>query len=209
MGQATGTPPQQHRRRARKDAWRSMEGCYQVWRARPHCTLLPSTIPKKYSSPASVKLERGGTMGELPPATTSSSLTLSHLRLGRLGHTRGLYVDCCINGTQCRALVDTGSTISLIRPGTLPGTAVSKPRGWKATKLRITTVTGERARMLGKRSLPVTVAKRSVGHEFWLANIQDSCIIGLDLLSKLRAVVDVPGATLYLDGGSCSTPFCW
>ncbi|KAI3361354.1 hypothetical protein L3Q82_013536, partial [Scortum barcoo] len=139
-------------------------------------------------------------MGELPPATTSSSLTLSHLRLGRLGHTRGLYMDCCINGTQCRALVDTGSTISLIRPGTLPGTAVSKPRGWKATKLRITTVTGERARMLGKRSLPVTVAKRWVGHEFWLANIQDSCIIGLDLLSKLRAVVDVPGATLYLDG---------
>ncbi|KAI3363838.1 hypothetical protein L3Q82_001440 [Scortum barcoo] len=29
MCQATGTPPQQRRRRARKDAWRSMEGCYR------------------------------------------------------------------------------------------------------------------------------------------------------------------------------------
>lgn len=107
-------------------------------------------------------------------------------------------MDCNINGTQCRALVDTGSTISLTRPGTLPGTDGSRPPGWRPTKLRITTVTGERTRMLGKKSLRVTVANHSVGHKFWLANIQDPCIIGLDLLVKWGAVVDIPRATLYL-----------
>uniref|UniRef100_A0AAQ6IIZ5 CCHC-type domain-containing protein n=1 Tax=Anabas testudineus TaxID=64144 RepID=A0AAQ6IIZ5_ANATE len=42
--------------------------------------------------------------------------------VGRCGFIKGLYVDCVIENQQCRALVDTGSTICLLRRGFLPGT---------------------------------------------------------------------------------------
>ncbi|XP_056900058.1 uncharacterized protein LOC130531902 [Takifugu flavidus] len=52
--------------------------------------------------------------------------------------------------------------------------------------------------MRGEGSLQVCVANRTIDHEFWLADIQDPCIIGLDLLAKWEAVVDLPRTTLYL-----------
>lgn len=50
--------------------------------------------------------------------------------------------------------------------------------------------------MLGTGTVRVAVASHQVQHQFWLVNIQDSCIIGLDLLCKWGAVVDV--SILYL-----------
>ncbi|KAK0135812.1 hypothetical protein N1851_028309 [Merluccius polli] len=100
--------------------------------------------------------------------------------------------------TGRRALVDTGSTISLVRPGTLPGTAGRRLWGWRPTKVLITTVTGESTRMHGKGSFRVSVASCSIDHQFWLANIQDPCIIELDLMTKWVATVDVPRSKLYL-----------
>ncbi|CAI5678294.1 unnamed protein product [Oreochromis niloticus] len=154
------------------------------------------TKPTKPGTPAAVKLRRGGTTEELPPATTLPSK--SHLRVGRLGQARGLYLDCDLAGTTCRALIDTGSTLSLVQAGVLPGTDGPRPQGWQPTQLHITTVTGERAKVKGERSLPVTVANRTVDHQFWLASIPDRCIIGLDLLAKWEATVDVSRAILYL-----------
>ncbi|CAI5669469.1 unnamed protein product [Oreochromis niloticus] len=147
-------------------------------------------------SRAAVKLRRVGTTEELPPATTLSSE--SHLRVGRLGQTTRLYLDCDLAGTTCRALIDTGSTLSLVQAGVLPGTDGPRPQGWQPTQLHITTVTGERAKVKGERSLLVTVANCTVDHQFWLASIQDQWIIGLDLLAKWEATVDVSRAILYL-----------
>lgn len=103
-------------------------------------------------------------------------------------------MNCNINGTQCRALVDSGSIISLIRPCSLAGMDRPKPRVWRLTEPYIITVTGERTRMGGKRSLKVTVANRIVSNKFWLADIQNPCIVGLDLLAR-GDVVHVPRAT--------------
>lgn len=63
---------------------------------------------------------------------------------------------------------------------------------------RITTITGERAKMQRRRSLQVTVAGHIVDHPFWSAYMQDPCIIVLDLLARGEAMVDVPRAMLYL-----------
>uniref|UniRef100_A0A3Q1J2D2 ribonuclease H n=1 Tax=Anabas testudineus TaxID=64144 RepID=A0A3Q1J2D2_ANATE len=58
------------------------------------------------------------------------------------------------------------------------------------------TVTGEKTVMPGKRALQVAVGEQEVSHEFWLADIRDDCIIGLDLLTRWGARVDVSGLAL-------------
>ncbi|RVE60508.1 hypothetical protein OJAV_G00181480 [Oryzias javanicus] len=52
--------------------------------------------------------------------------------------------------------------------------------------------------MPGKKLLPVAVGAHVSEHEFWLADIRDDCIIGLDLLGRW-ACVDVPQASLCID----------
>lgn len=95
-----------------------------------------------------------------------------------------------------------GSTISLMQPGILPGIGIPTPWGW--AKHRITTVTSGQVKMRGKRSLRVTVSSHIVDHQFWVANIQGLCIVGLDLLTKWGVVVDVRRTTLYI--GSQAIP---
>ena len=113
-------------------------------------------------------------------------------------------MDCVLDGAPCRALIDTGSTISLVRPGILPGTLTARPPGWEATKLRITTVTGERADLNGRKVVRVRINQVTTHHQFWLANIQDECILGLDLLEKWGAMVDVSQAQLHLGADTVS-----
>ncbi|CAL8286729.1 unnamed protein product [Arctogadus glacialis] len=50
--------------------------------------------------------------------------------------------------------------------------------------------------MRGRKRLAVRVGDREVMHEFWLADIRDSCIIGLDLLNRWGARMDMAGATI-------------
>ncbi|KAK2898063.1 hypothetical protein Q8A73_014443 [Channa argus] len=110
----------------------------------------------------------------------------------------GLYIDCVIAGQLCRALVDTGSTICLLRQGVLPGTAGPLPADWTPTTTELLTVTGEKTVMPGKKLLPVVVGAQQISHEFWLADIRDDCIVGLDLLAHWGACVDVPGSAICL-----------
>lgn len=79
----------------------------------------------------------------------------------------------------------------------LPGTKEPRLQGWAETNLRNATATGERAQMSRKKWLQVTVAGQAVHRPLWLASIQDSCIIGLDLLTRWGAM-DVSRATLLL-----------
>ncbi|KAF7654556.1 hypothetical protein LDENG_00068320 [Lucifuga dentata] len=111
-------------------------------------------------------------------------------RIGRLGHAHGLYVICSLDGNPCQALVDTGATNSIVHPGVLPETNSWWPAGWACTTCKIRTVTGGQARMRGKHLLQVKVGGVEVTHEFWLADIQDPCIIGLDLLQRWGAQVN-------------------
>lgn len=61
------------------------------------------------------------------------------------------------------------------------------------TNTELLTVTGERTVMPGKKLLSVVVGMSQTSHEFWLADIRDECIIGLDLLARWGACVDVSG----------------
>ena len=116
---------------------------------------------------------RVGTLGRLPPVQPTIDPIENNNKIGRVGHAHSLYLLCSVKGHPCWALVDTGSTISIVRPGVLPET------GWMLTDCKIRTVTGELAGMQWKLPLPVKVG--NTGTKFWLAEILDPCIIGLDL----------------------------
>ncbi|KAJ8348028.1 hypothetical protein SKAU_G00266170 [Synaphobranchus kaupii] len=67
-------------------------------------------------------------------AFTKAAEHKSHPRVGRLGKASGLYLHCWLDGQACRALVDTGATISLVRPGVLHNTGGPQlPGAWTPT----------------------------------------------------------------------------
>ena len=94
--------------------------------------------------------------------------------------------------------MDTGSTITLIRPGTLPDTLDQLSADWMPTAIQLTTVTGEKAGMRARKMVTFRVGDQELRHECWLADIQDQCIIGLDLLARCGACVDVAGKTITI-----------
>ena len=145
--------------------------------------------------PVGGKRQRSGSVRG-PPLQSPAPLQGRCTLVGHLGHSQGLYVNCQLEGQPCRALVDTGSTISLVRPGVLLGTTGPLSAAWSPTNTQVTTVTGEKADMRGKGPLRVHVGDQELVHEFWLANIRDPCIIGLDLLTRWGACVNVSGAAI-------------
>ncbi|KAJ8381149.1 hypothetical protein SKAU_G00019270 [Synaphobranchus kaupii] len=100
------------------------------------------------------------------PATSAEASTTafkkatehkSHPRVGRLGKASGLYLHCWLDGQACRALVDTGATISLVRPGVLHNTGGPQlPGAWTPTATPLTSVTGAKMAMRGKKEVKVT-----------------------------------------------------
>lgn len=50
--------------------------------------------------------------------------------------------------------------------------------------------------MSGRKTVRVFVGTGSLEHDFFIGRIQDSCIIGLDLIERWDAVVDVAARTL-------------
>lgn len=84
----------------------------------------------------------------------------------------------------------------------LLGTTLLRPQGWSVTRKSITTVTGQCSRKGAVKALCVAVSSHTIHHKFWVANIQDAWIIGLDLLFVGVVVgvvaVDVRRAMLYL-----------
>ncbi|XP_056140199.1 adhesion G-protein coupled receptor G2-like [Lampris incognitus] len=103
---------------------------------------------------------------------------------------------CCsfysqLNGNTCIALVNTGSTISLVKPGVL-GEEIQ----WMSTEVKMETVTGQCARMKGRSKLTLKMGGTEVQQEFWLADIQEGCILGLDALRAIGAVVWAAGPQL-------------
>ncbi|KAJ8375757.1 hypothetical protein SKAU_G00063370 [Synaphobranchus kaupii] len=173
----------------------------------------PAPAPKPRKPPPSGN-EAGTAHPALPapvakiPATSAEASTStfekaterkSHPRVGWLGKASGLYLHCRLDGQACRALVDTGATISFVRPGVLHNTGGPQlPGAWTPTATPLTSVTGANMAMRGKKEVKVTVSEQEVSYKFWLADIAYSCIIGLDLLKRWGACVDVSRASITL-----------
>lgn len=94
------------------------------------------------------------------------------------------------------ALVDKGSTGTLIQLDLVPAATRLEP-----TVVKLRTVTGELAPMLGKTVVTIRGGGISVDFEVWVPAVQDPCILGLDFLRDARGVLDLGGNALTFPGG--------
>ena len=106
------------------------------------------------------------------------------------------HVPVTVEGVACLALVDTGSTVTLVRPDILPTWTVLQP-----TTVQLRTVTGERAPMKGKGLLSIRVGEKTVLHPVWVAAVQVPCIPGLDFLRCIGCQLDLERGAIGFQGG--------
>ena len=115
---------------------------------------------------------------------------------GGSGGGGSCHVAVSVQGVPTAGLVDTGSSVTLVRPDVLPSGTPLQP-----TAVQLRTVTGQLAPMAGKGLLWLCVGGRRVRHLVWVADVQDCCILGLDFLQNTGCVLDMGRGTLSFPGG--------
>ncbi|KAI3360686.1 hypothetical protein L3Q82_002556 [Scortum barcoo] len=83
-----------------------------------------------------------------------------------------------------------------MRPDVVPVGTKLEP-----TMVKLRTVTGELAPVLGRGVVAIRVGGLSVDFWVWVAEVQDPCILGLDFLRAARCVLDLGRNTLAFPGG--------
>ena len=89
---------------------------------------LPGSDTKEPAIDGVVKLDWGGSAGELSPTRVVSTPNSFSPWVGCLGRAHGIYLDCALEGITCRALVDTGFTLWSAQ-GSCPTPADHRSRG--------------------------------------------------------------------------------
>ncbi|BES90780.1 multicellular organismal development [Nesidiocoris tenuis] len=99
-----------------------------------------------------------------------------------------LFVQLQLNATPCYLLIDTGATVSVVRPDVArkSGAEIST-----AHHAMLRTVHGELIEALGSARINVRLGERHIMHSFVVAEIFDEAILGLDLLNILGACLDL------------------
>ncbi|RXM96905.1 E3 ubiquitin-protein ligase HECW1 [Acipenser ruthenus] len=90
-----------------------------------------------------------------------------------------------IEGVLCKALIDTGSSITIIQPDVLTQATSHWRKRVHPTYIHLKTVTGELAPMEGKGWQQIEYWGVTKYHETWFAAVQEPCILGLDFLQRV------------------------
>lgn len=107
-----------------------------------------------------------------------------------------LVANVCLEGKECRVLVDTGSQISLITR------SITGMNGVRPSPFRILGVTGHRMWNYGEKLLIFSVS--DVKYDAMMQVVDNlggyDAIIGLDFLVKYKCVIDIDGGILKVRG---------
>ncbi|GBL78026.1 hypothetical protein AVEN_143336-1 [Araneus ventricosus] len=106
-----------------------------------------------------------------------------------IGGGNGLYQKGSICDIPCLFLVDTGTNITLLRADLAH--KVKERLIYTAPNLTLKTATGEKAKIQGKLDASIECGSRKFQHRVYVADITDSCILGLDFLQKFKFTVDL------------------
>ncbi|KAH9113061.1 hypothetical protein LEN26_013195, partial [Aphanomyces euteiches] len=109
------------------------------------------------------------------------------------------FIKAYINGTKATTLIDTGATSSFIS-ATFWHHLGQPPLG--KPKSSFVSADSSNLEMLGRGTFKVRLAGRTVDFPFWvMSTALTDCIVGIDLLRYLGAVINLRDKTLTLDDG--------
>jgi hypothetical protein len=86
-----------------------------------------------------------------------------------------------INDNHCIFTIDTGSTITIVRPDVL---LREKIENLQPVSGLLRTVTGEKVPFRGKSELTLQIGSTVATQQIWVADIQERCILGMDFLRQ-------------------------
>lgn len=150
----------------------------------PHHTLPPQI---------EAQLPRLGNGAPLPPGagdTAESARVVGWTHAGDFCH-----VPIILAGAPCTALVTTGSTATLMRPDVVPAGTRLEP-----TVVKLRTVTGELAPMLGRGVVAIQVGG-GLSVDVWVAEVQGSLHIRTGLPASYTLCVRPGGEHAGLSRG--------
>ena len=115
----------------------------------------------------------------------------------------GLYVEGKLEDEAVNMTIDTGSSISLIKYEVLEKIGLDLSNVQPISNY-LQSVTGEKKRMSGRITLQCHIGDRQFLHNFWVADIHENCILGLDFLNEHNCFLDLKDKVIKL--GNISVP---
>lgn len=116
-----------------------------------------------------------------------------------LPHSEGLSLDLKIEKESVKLLVDTGANHSILSMHLFNKLKLSENQIQTLRNVNIITATGESSPCLGQIVLPVVVDKQQILQNFWVADIQNEDILGLDFLSENKCIVTIDPQSLEIN----------
>lgn len=116
------------------------------------------------------------------------TLSISRLQQG----SDSLLAEATVNGGRCHLTIDTGATVSIVRPDMISRLLWRQPPG----ELQLRTATGERVDIQGEATVEIKIGRLCLTADVIVAGIYDEFILGLDLLVKFGFVLDMRSRTL-------------
>ncbi|GBM61112.1 hypothetical protein AVEN_209835-1 [Araneus ventricosus] len=108
------------------------------------------------------------------------------------------YLEGSICGIQCLMLVDTCANVTLLR--TDLAQKLKEKLIYTDPNISLKTATGEKTEIRGKIDASIEGGSRKFHLIIYVADITDSCILGLDFLQKFNFTVDLENNEIRTGG---------
>ncbi|XP_076247766.1 uncharacterized protein LOC143187432 [Calliopsis andreniformis] len=164
----------------------------ELWTAGPHAEELSGSQAKEGG-----KREEAGVRGtSLAYATARPPIVgVVSSRETKRTSLMDTVVEVHIEGTACLIVLDTGSSVNLIRKGVCSMGKLDR------TRLRICSAVGEDMPVFGKGTLQIQLGDFLSEEEFFVVAMTEPCILDMAFLSKHRCQIDLARQVVCLTGG--------
>ena len=127
------------------------------------------------------------------------------IRTARTGG-EALFIETYLNGKRYFFLVDTGATVSILRPDVAQH---CKSTVKKSRYTGLKTASGERIQLDGECRASLRFGAHEFRHSFLVARIRDKAILGLDFLRQIKACINLRNSTIDLPSGKVPLKQRW
>ena len=105
-------------------------------------------------------------------------------------HTEGAFVRGQAHGFPLNWLIDTGSSVTIIHPSIYTQICSQHEIVLQKPPTNMVSASGEIIPCLGHTVCPIAIDGKCLNHSVWVAEIENSGILGYDFLSKYKCSVD-------------------